>query len=273
MANEPGHVVVRCTQCCHVFCKPKLLPCLHTFCETCIFKVQEGTENEKGKVFSCPVETCKEEVAKGEDDLPDNILVANIINAKSVACAAKGTVKCTSCDNLLEASHRCLDCQRFLCVNCHAAHKHMQIFRRHRMQDISEFFCQQQAQKRPLYCTKHQGEILELFCETSGMLCCSKCVEENTTIPRNNYKSPDEIAVSYRKTLRSSITGLEKKLKSLEGERDRFDRALSLLLEKQNRAEAEIVRSTSELISKVEEAKQCCLAELSSILTRENPRL
>ncbi|XP_078588432.1 uncharacterized protein LOC144869219 [Branchiostoma floridae x Branchiostoma japonicum] len=273
MANEPGHVVVRCTQCCHVFCKPKLLPCLHTFCETCIFKVQVGTENEKGKVFSCPVETCKEEVAKGEDDLPDNILVANIINAKSVACAAKGTVKCTSCDNLLEASHRCLDCQRFLCVNCHAAHKHMQIFRRHRMQDISEFFCQQQAQKRPLYCTKHQGEILELFCETSGMLCCSKCVEENTTIPRNNYKSPDEIAVSYRKTLRSSITGLEKKLKSMDGERDRFDRALALLLEKQNRAEAEIVRSTSELISKVEEAKQYCLAELSSIVDEKRALL
>ncbi|XP_066277572.1 tripartite motif-containing protein 3-like isoform X1 [Branchiostoma lanceolatum] len=264
MANEPGHVVVRCTQCCHVFCKPKLLPCLHTFCETCIFKVREGTE--KGKVFSCPVETCKEEVAKGEDDLQDNVLVANIINAKSVACATKGSVKCTSCDNLLEASHRCLDCQRFLCVNCHAAHKHMQIFRRHRMQDISEFFRQQQAQKRPLYCTKHQGETLELFCETSGMLCCTKCVEENTTIPRNNYKSPDEIAVSYRKTLRSSITGLEKKLKSMEGERDRFDRALALLLEKQNRAEAEIVRSASELISKVEEAKQCCLAELSSVV-------
>ncbi|XP_078662200.1 uncharacterized protein LOC144906106 [Branchiostoma floridae x Branchiostoma belcheri] len=271
MAKESGHVVVRCTQCCHVFCKPKLLPCLHTFCETCVFKVQE--EAEKEKVFSCPVQTCKEEVAKGDHDLTDNILVANIINAKSVACAKKESVKCTSCDNLLEASHRCLDCQRFLCVNCHAAHKHMQIFRSHRIQNISEFFSQQQAQKRPLYCSKHQGETLELFCETSGMLCCSKCVEENTTIPRNNYKSPDEIAASYRHTLRSSINGLEKKLQTMEGERDRFDRALALLMEKQNRAEAEIVRSASELISKVDEARQCSLAELSSVVEEKRRRL
>ncbi|KAI8512682.1 hypothetical protein Bbelb_093210 [Branchiostoma belcheri] len=271
MAKESGHVVVRCTQCCHVFCKPKLLPCLHTFCETCVFKVQE--EADKEKVFSCPVQTCKEEVAKGDSDLTDNILVANIINAKSVACAKKDSVKCTSCDNLLEASHRCLDCQRFLCVNCHAAHKHMQIFRSHRIQNISEFFSQQQAQKRPLYCSKHQGETLELFCETSGMLCCTKCVEENTTIPRNNYKSPDEIAAGYRQTLRSSINGLEKKLQTMEGERDRFDRALALLLEKQNRAEAEIVRSASELISKVEEARQCSLAELSSVVEEKRRRL
>lgn len=124
---------------CHIceesFKSPKVLTCLHVFCQDCIEKLVEPMTPEEGEkpinAIICPV--CSQETrvgAKGASDLqPDNVMV----NMQDMESIQKMKVICTSCKASEKAVARCSDCANFLCPNCVTAHKYMRCFENHKV--------------------------------------------------------------------------------------------------------------------------------------------
>ena len=83
---------LRCAICTGIFTSPRMLPCLHTYCETpCITALVEKTTNAVGgKVeIRCPL--CRASCVLPEGGvagLPQNIFVANLVEVMEAKAAA-----------------------------------------------------------------------------------------------------------------------------------------------------------------------------------------
>ena len=83
---------LRCAICTGIFTTPRMLPCLHTYCETpCITAlVEQATNAVGGKVeIRCPL--CRTSYVLPEEGvagLPRNIFVADLVEVMEVKAAA-----------------------------------------------------------------------------------------------------------------------------------------------------------------------------------------
>ncbi|KAI8486740.1 hypothetical protein Bbelb_354880 [Branchiostoma belcheri] len=167
---------LECSICCYTFTKPKVLPCLHTFCEHClrewVQKTDDGVEGIKDNVFLASLVkavTEHHEIRQGKDDL-----------------------LCTNCEEGKPATSRCSECAEFLCESCESAHrlelktgKYDKVFR---------------ARTAPP-CSKHSGEILKLYCRTCDSTICNECALFEHRDSQHNYTRIEEVATEKRETI------------------------------------------------------------------------
>lgn len=101
-----------CSVCWDTFKFPKLLPCKHTFCISCLYEFLSGLQDKSTLV--CPL--CRESCYvpdKGFSDFPTNYFVPVEKTAKT----------CQEC-KLLPVSRICHQCNVFLCRKCDFTHSH-----------------------------------------------------------------------------------------------------------------------------------------------------
>ena len=124
---------LKCRLCSQLYTDPRVLPCLHVFCTTCIMRLVSLAVNEESAgVIECPV--CEQRVA-----LPDsgNVLCLPLdvvmLNARDAADVRRGNVVCTGCMSQRNAVSHCVDCCAFLCPSCVSAHQLMHCFENHKV--------------------------------------------------------------------------------------------------------------------------------------------
>ena len=127
-ANDQG-----CALCMSKLCSPRVLACLHVFCETCLDKLlmDEAGDSKVGSIINCPV--CHQETSvssKGAASLTCDYVLTNILDMSAIENMA---VLCTSCKAKESAVARCSDCANFLCPNCNTAHQFMRCFEHHKV--------------------------------------------------------------------------------------------------------------------------------------------
>eukprot|EP00058_Branchiostoma_floridae_P026042 XP_002611532.1 hypothetical protein BRAFLDRAFT_63831 [Branchiostoma floridae] len=171
---------IQCTICCYNFKKPKVLPCLHTFCAHCL---QEWVQKNDGNTFPCP--TCREQVhlpENGVEGLKDNFFLASLVKAVTehhkVRHGQDGLL-CTTCDEGKPATSRCSECAEFLCESCESAHRLQRATKGHTLFTFEELKTGKydgvfKTRKAPP-CPKHSGEILKLYCRTCETPICNEC--------------------------------------------------------------------------------------------------
>ena len=101
-----------CSVCWDTFKFPKLLPCKHTFCLSCLHEFLEGLQDKSNLV--CPL--CREPCyvpEKGFSDFPTNYFVP----------VEKIAKHCQECNKSF-VSKVCFTCNTFLCMKCDVAHSH-----------------------------------------------------------------------------------------------------------------------------------------------------
>ena len=128
-----GEEGLKCRLCSQLYTDPRVLPCLHVFCTTCIVQlVSSALKEEPGGVMECPV--CQQRAA-----LPDGGNVSCLpldvvmLNARDVADVRRGKVLCTGCMSHRNAVARCVECCAFLCPSCVSAHQLMHCFENHKV--------------------------------------------------------------------------------------------------------------------------------------------
>ena len=128
---------LKCRLCSQLYTDPRVLPCLHVFCTTCIMRlVSSALKEEPGGVLECPV--CHQ-----RDALPDGGNVSCLpldvvmLNARDAADVRRGNVVCTGCMSHRNAVAHCVDCCAFLCPSCVSAHQLMHCFENHKVRFIS----------------------------------------------------------------------------------------------------------------------------------------
>ncbi|XP_022099244.1 E3 ubiquitin-protein ligase TRIM56-like [Acanthaster planci] len=173
---------LECGICKERYSQPKILACLHSFCQACLEHYHTRRYDGARKI-SCPL--CRQEMLlpeQGVSALKTNFfitsLMADIDLQRQVAQAA---TTCEICQQTKAVSHRCLDCSRNICRGCLQAHRQFPDLLRHEvatLKDIREgkvALGRKRKNADEPSCEKHPGEVRRFFCETCDVLICRDC--------------------------------------------------------------------------------------------------
>ncbi|ETE58033.1 E3 ubiquitin-protein ligase TRIM56, partial [Ophiophagus hannah] len=186
-----------CTLCLEHYCQPKILPCLHSYCQDCLKKLLGGSKRE----LRCP--ECRELVPlpAGVEGLKTNFFLNGLLDlvppdASSVA-----------------VSH-CIDCADHLCQACARGHRCSRLTHGHLVVDL-EAYCSgrynEEVRKRQASrCREHQDEGLQYFCIPCTAALCRECRLgphlEHLCLPLS------EAAQARRPIIAGLLAGVEEKL-------------------------------------------------------------
>uniref|UniRef100_A0A8C3HHF2 RING-type E3 ubiquitin transferase n=1 Tax=Chrysemys picta bellii TaxID=8478 RepID=A0A8C3HHF2_CHRPI len=175
--------------------RPKLLPCLHSFCLRCLPQPDRylmlpprtppapaGVPGHPCStldppkitfgVIRCPV--CSQECA--ERHIIDNFFVKDTTEVPS-STVEKSNQVCTSCEDNAEANGFCVECVEWLCKTCIRAHQRVKFTKDHTVRQKEEVSPEAVGvnSQRPVFCPYHKKEQLKLYCETCDKLTCRDC--------------------------------------------------------------------------------------------------
>ncbi|XP_055680711.1 brain tumor protein [Lutzomyia longipalpis] len=156
---------------------PRVLSCLHVFCEICIAKLC-ATDPALGYTVECPI--CKQITkigAKGVASLHCDYVATNILDLSSTELRV---LACTSCKGKENAISRCNDCANILCASCDNAHQSMRCFENHKVVKLEDLVKASSSEKmaihKPLFCTTHVTENLKYYCFSCELPVCNECL-------------------------------------------------------------------------------------------------
>ena len=175
---------VTCTVCLDRLKDPRLLPCLHAYCRTCLEEILSKSKEKKRIV--CP--QCRSNHAVpsgGVEALPSDMLLESALKFYSLKDEPKKAVSCNMCIEDDPATVYCPTCGKFLCAFCSKAHGRMLEYRDHKTTALNKLDAEAMNQfERPHHCSTHQGEPLKLYCEACRCLICRDC----TIVDHHDHK-------------------------------------------------------------------------------------
>lgn len=177
----------KCGLCSEFFIDPRILQCLHSFCNKCLKKKLE--EQGSGTSLNCP--TCHKTLTlqDGVDSLPKDL--RKIYEVEVAQYESK--VKCQDgvlCGRCIETSGNtatvfCCNCCKFLCKACTEDHRRWRETYEHELVRVGEGKNDdgtasknllKNIPHKPVKCDQHCDETLKFFCETCSMLICRDCI-------------------------------------------------------------------------------------------------
>ena len=176
--------LLKCSICLDTFQVPKYLPCLHTFCESCVTTfVSSSVESAKNN-FKCPI--CRRTVTLGDlknnieawvKRLPLNNLIVSMVDKQAMTQPEKLCDPCQFNTESVKAVSWCPTCEEGLCKSCEKSHRSFKISSSHVIVPLEEM----DSDKMSLgfrginYCSEHNGKIIEVYCVDHSRPCCTLC--------------------------------------------------------------------------------------------------
>ena len=171
-----------CTVCLDSFKEPKVLPCCHTFCKSCLERIVEKAEVKTNLV--CP--QCRSEhivPPNGpEGFLTDFSLLELNKSLTSDLESDSPQLVCGDCDSSDAAVAFCSVCHSYLCSACLNIHKKQRSLQNHKVTSLECFDGEElkvEMNARTLYCREHPEESLKVFCLTCQVLVCLHCIVDS----------------------------------------------------------------------------------------------
>lgn len=234
--NNEDNDITTCTICLEQFNIPKYLPCLHSFCESCIGIYITSAFEKENTCINCPV--CRSKVSAPETSitpeqwaksLPLNFLLVGLIEKHKVERPEKICMSCERIDvnKKSEAISVCIDCSDTLCSNCLNCHRINKSSSNHEIVDISRQGIVLKSFKN--MCTEHKGKEIELFCADHDLPCCATCVSVKHR-KCENILVIDDAAKKFRETtsvdkIKTDVTTLLAEMEiNLQSERKSLDK-------------------------------------------------
>ncbi|XP_071136353.1 E3 ubiquitin-protein ligase TRIM33-like [Mytilus edulis] len=171
---------------------PRVLPCLHSFCYSCLGNLIKQTKN------TCPI--CNSDFGT-ENITPDLFPKDNTRRdlLDFVHAADENTfLACDECDENEKSVARCKDCFKFLGENCLKAHKSMKTFAKHRvftLRDVT-FDVNSISDFRSAGICSNHDEVLKLYCagkECQAPICHSCCLTSHMDDQNHVRRNIDEV--------------------------------------------------------------------------------
>uniref|UniRef100_A0A8P0THJ0 E3 ubiquitin-protein ligase TRIM45 n=1 Tax=Canis lupus familiaris TaxID=9615 RepID=A0A8P0THJ0_CANLF len=280
-----------CPLCMGLFKAPRLLPCLHTVCTTCLEQLEpfsvvdirggDSDTSSEGSIFQelkppslqpqigilCPV--CDAQVdlpMGGVKALTIDHLAMNDVMLESLRGEGQGLV-CDLCSDR-KVEKRCQTCKANLCHFCCQAHRRQKKTTYHTMVDLKDLKGYSRLGK-PILCPAHPAEELRLFCELCDRPVCRDCVVgEHRGHP---YDFTSNVIHKHGDSVRELLRGTQPHVEALEEALAQI-RGTNTALQKQVEAVAADVRTFSEgYIKAIEEHRDKLLKQLEDIrVQKEN---
>ncbi|XP_063408341.1 E3 ubiquitin-protein ligase Midline-1-like [Mytilus trossulus] len=213
--------LLTCTICLETFKVPKYLPCLHTFCETCIdtYIVSSTKKDNTSEGFKCPV--CRmfvpfkgthEDPQAWASKLPRNHFVTSMLDKRAIQRSEKICNSCHVKNKTKEAVSWCTTCEEGFCGQCEEYHKSFKITSKHTVINVQNIQSDQSGFQitGALSCEDHADKIVEVFCVDHSKPCCTLCATL-THRKCENVISIQNAAIDIKQS--SQTTELVRKLK------------------------------------------------------------
>mmetsp|Transcript_31039 Transcript_31039/g.50204 ORF Transcript_31039/g.50204 Transcript_31039/m.50204 type:complete len:584 (+) Transcript_31039:190-1941(+) len=270
---EQSHVPVEETVSDNLLCKgcgtkyedPRLLPCLHTFCLSCLSKWSNGGGSSS---MACPVDGKAHTLpSNGVEGLRPNFMTKDLIEVHDVMKGRK-TIMCKFCRDCgqQKATFRCSTCKMYLCEGAAGMHRGTRATYDH---DLRPFNCALHGEvgralleMRTSHCASHPDQALECFCEPCQLPVCSKCVLY--THKGHQYKTLEDLEGPLRESISALVKETSTRMGVVEGSiakvNERSEEIETQANELSNRAELLVKKVSTSL----EEARGRVLAGIQS---------
>ncbi len=252
-----------CKSCSKSFSDPRLLPCLHVFCKTCLdplYSHDEGT-------IACPtcnkISSCKPPV-----QLPRHLrierdsLLSNIQKSTEIKL-------CSGCDENNKADGYCEECSILVCSECIKNHKKFKFMMNH---SIVSFSQSQPLAVNRVSCIHHPEEAIKYYCSTCSCLVCNKCL---FTHKEHNIGHIDntELLNKEKDELQSVLPELEKAISPIVKSTDYINDVVKSIRINKDRAKGEINKSFKQIADAVENRRLVLLQEVENTAIAKSTRL
>ncbi|KAH3769948.1 E3 ubiquitin-protein ligase TRIM71-like [Dreissena polymorpha] len=196
LSNAVGEHRV-CSLCHEKYKDPRVLPCLHTFCRECL----ERRYHDQGfnDTLACPI--CRQSTSLssgGVEGIPSSIFISNILDVmvsqdeyENGDLNTNFSESLCNCAEGSRATSLCKNCHEYLCDNCVKAHQRVRLTKDHYIESLMNrgfpYQCQPapvlnspslstaQGDKHQTPCSKHENEILRVYCDTCLVPICREC--------------------------------------------------------------------------------------------------
>ncbi|KAM4873867.1 transcription intermediary factor 1-alpha isoform 1-T1 [Thomomys bottae] len=267
---------------------PKLLPCLHSFCQRCLPAPQRylmlpvpmlgsaetppplpgpGSPVSGSTPFAtqvgvirCPV--CSQECA--ERHIIDNFFVKDTTEVPS-STVEKSNQVCTSCEDNAEANGFCVECVEWLCKTCIRAHQRVKFTKDHTVRQKEEVSPEAVGvtSQRPVFCPYHKKEQLKLYCETCDKLTCRDC--QLLEHKEHRYQFIEEAFQNQKVIIDTLITKLMEKTKYIKYTGNQIQNRIIEVNQNQKQVEQDIKVAIFTLMVEINKKGKALLHQLESL--------
>ncbi|XP_036128566.1 tripartite motif-containing protein 45 isoform X2 [Molossus molossus] len=280
-----------CPSCMGLFKAPRLLPCLHTVCTTCLEQLEpfsvvdirggDSDTSSEGSIFQelkprglqpqtgilCPV--CDAQVdlpTGGVKALTIDHLAMNDVMLENLRGEGQGLV-CDLCSDR-EVEKRCQTCKANLCHFCCQAHRRQKKTTYHTMVDIKDLKGYSQIGKAIL-CPAHPAEELRLFCELCDQPVCRDCVVGEHREHPCDFTS--NVIHKHGDSVRELLKGTQPHVEALEEALAQIKETNSALQQRVEAVAADIRTFSENYVKAIEEHRDKLLKQLEDIrVQKEN---
>lgn len=263
-----------CTICMVKYDDPKLLPCGHTFCLSCLENIIKGQENPSKDIrpkppprpISCP--ECRYEhplPIGGPKAFLTDYTVLDIVDIHTWTSSIQQKRHfCGVCEALGIMDTFCTQCDAFLCMNCAEAHKVMTIFNSHQAsltQDLLSVI--QNPKPRVIRCQQHPAIVVNMYCSTCNQLICQDCLSQPVlaSVKPSNIHSSHALHSLTFETLSSMESSLKEKVEQVKKSEEKITKELARL----TKEEQELKSVPQELKKELNEMVDMCVATLEML--------
>ncbi|XP_078585447.1 E3 ubiquitin-protein ligase TRIM56-like [Branchiostoma floridae x Branchiostoma japonicum] len=266
-----------CKVCLGEFQQPKMLPCLHTFCQACLERI---LEQRPALSLSCPI--CRQRVPlpqNGVQGLKNNFVVVKLRDL--VQSPSKGrseytvreddSVPCTACDSgTYLARCYCVQCKDYLCHVCTDAHRRVKTARSHKVVPIHELRSAAIASElraiETSKCESH-NEVNKFYCDTCRLVICLHCIVT---------QHKDHRYVEIQKAADRERAHIEKKLSQVVKAVDTHEKKLTELMSVKDSLSTQLQETLEEIDTRTRTIVQAAMkvkdAQISQLLAVQSSR-
>ncbi|XP_055999440.1 uncharacterized protein LOC130047844 [Ostrea edulis] len=242
--NVDKDLVFSCPICLEPVKTPRCLPCLHTFCESCIQTYISSTairKEEEYQSIECPV--CRKETrppakCMSSEEWVTNLPINYLVNSVSVKSSESENF-CVTCKRQgkdVAAIHWCKNCMEEICDDCKTLHSHVSILQNHTIVKLSEAndCLKNFGVDEP--CSIHQNKTIEVYCGDHDKLCCSVCFA-------TQHRRCERVEAIEDVSSRFDRTDMQVRL-------EKFSKSLDMLenLQENNREQVDKLKARKEVI-------------------------
>lgn len=246
---------LNCGICLGRYTNPKVLPCLHTFCQVCL----SNYIPEESLSVSCPV--CRQQSilpVDGVKALQTNFFITNLMEVidQTEVCGicneenAKPVSKCTNCD-------------KYLCDKCVIPHHEDDNLRTHTLVNVTAFSSSGDSEEvLSLTCPNHDGNPLQFYCTGCETGVCEDC----TSVEHIGHGiiSVKEAIKEHKTTLCELIKGAKQQIPVIEASINQIEDLIQSLTKQTEITESKITETFDDLIRLMAERKATLVKDLNN---------
>ena len=279
-----------CPICLEPYDQPKVLPCLHTFCEPCLVKLGRSRESEetKGVVaksgkgrkpprksdqpsllqITCPL--CKAVHSTPIELLPTDYSLQQEVAIQALTNGEKGTAICGLCEGKDHSLFGfCPQCRSFICQGCYDAHQRMKTFKSHSVVPMSDF--NPTMMTADIYCPDHKDELISHYCVACEVSVCRECaISKHCTHDILTTKDAKERVKGSMLTLHNEVSA---KLREFKGHMELIIKTEDYMIKHQDSLKAEVNKTCDAALRDIEAARHSLLSKIDGTYGQESKKI